>query len=220
MTQPLMEHIGARRTGIHRGGIQQKYILDEQGRRLLLERYDGKTETTDDLMRYFAPRGIPRSKVKKWASALGLARKKEPLWTEREIAFLERHLHKKSLGDIARELGRTKVAVKLKAKRLGMNKTQEGYTMRGLCLALGCDHHKVEKWLSLGWLKGKRRQSERTMQQGGDMWLFTDKAIRQLIRNHPNEIDPRRMDWLWVVDLLAGGDNGIGAFMSEREISA
>ncbi|SRR6266704_1098453 len=213
MVQPLMtlEQVGAKRVGIHRGGIQQKYFLSDSQRRILLERYDGRTETIDELMHYFP--GYPRHVIRKWGRELGLARQKEPRWTEEDEAYLERNLHRKSLGDIAKHLGRTKTAVHLKAKRIGVNKTQEGYTMRGLCLGLGCDHHKVERWLDRGWIKGKRRQSERTEQQGGDMWLFTDSAIRDLVVNHPLEIDPRRCDWLWMVELLSGG---LGSLREEK----
>jgi hypothetical protein len=122
-----------------------------------------------------------------------------------------------SLADIAKYLHRTKTAVKLKAKRLGVSKgTQEGYTLGGLCLALGCDHHKVQKWIERGWLTGRRRKSERTTSQGGDMWLFVDKDIRKFVIAHPNEIDQRRVDFLWLVDLLAGNNNhGIGSLSRE-----
>jgi hypothetical protein len=34
------------------------------------------------------------------------------------------------------------------------------------------------------------------------MWRFTDRAIFELVRDHPNAIDPRRVAWLWLVDIL------------------
>lgn len=216
MTQALMplELVGAKRTGKHAGGHPQKYVLDKPGRRLILARYDGTSKVIDELMQHFP--GYPRYIIKKWGRELGLARQKEPRWTEHEITYLEHNLYKKRLGDIAKHLRRTETAVRLKAKRLGMNKTQEGYTMRGLCLGLGIDHHKVEKWLANGWIKARRRGSDRTPEQGGDIWYFSDKAIKDFIRHHPEEIDPRRADWLWLVDILVGGDyGGIGALGSE-----
>lgn len=200
----MFEEIGT----YHRGGISQKYILSDQQRRILLECYDGRTETINDLMCYFP--GVPRWAVRRWAARMGLARQREPRWMPEDEIYLERTLHKKSLRDIAKHLGRTKTAVKLKAKRLGLNKTQEGYTMRGLCMGLGCDHHAVGRWLAKGWLKGQRRQTERLSVQGGDTWLFTDQAIRAFITNHPQEIDPRRFDWLWVLDILLSNQHGLG----------
>lgn len=208
------EQVGQRRTGPHTGGVPQKWVLDEHSRRLLMAKYDGSSAVIDELEQQL---NKPRWIIKKWASQLGLARQKEPFWTEEDEAYLERNLHRKSIADIAKHLGRTKTAVKLKAKRLGVNKTlQEGYTMRGLCLGLGCDHHKVEKWLERGWIKGRRRKTERAEVQG-DVWLFTDKNIRDFVISHPNEIDHRRIDWLWMVDLLAGGDYyGLGTLAAEN----
>lgn len=204
MSQALttLAEVGTRRTGQHKGGIPQKWVLDAPGRQLILARYDGRTATIDELARRL---GVPRYVVKRWGRELGLARQKEARWTPDEDSYLEEHLHRLSLAAIATHLGRTKNAVTLRAQRhLGISKGYEGYTLCGLCAALGCDHHKVERWLRAGWLRGTRRQSERTPQQGGDMWLFTDGAVRAFVREHPQEVDPRRADWVWLVDVLTG----------------
>lgn len=142
---------------------------------------------------------VPRWVVKRWAQKLGLARQKEPPWTDSEMEYLQKWLHRISIAKIAKHLGRTQTAVKLKAKRLGLRKSDDGYTLRALCQGLGCDHHKVEQWVGLGWLKGNRRETERTH----DMWHFNDADIRNFIFNHPLEIDPRRADWLWLVAILS-----------------
>jgi hypothetical protein len=203
-----LEQVGAKRTGIHKGGMPQKYVLDEPGRRLILALYDGTTQRIDELQRRL---GVPRWQVRKWGRDLGLARQKEPPWTEEEVQYLEGFLHKVSLGDIAKHLGRTKTAVRLKAKRLGINKCyQEGYTMHGLCLGLGCNHHQAKRWLESGWLKGTRRKTERVEPQGGDVWLFTDPAIREFVRRHPEEIDLRRVEKHWFLDVIMGGHYGAG----------
>jgi hypothetical protein len=91
-------------------------------------------------------------------------------------------------------------------------RTGEGYTMRGLCLGLGVDHRAVTRWIEAGWLKGTRRQSERATR---DIWYFSDQAIRVLVREHPSEIDPRRVDWLWLVDVLLDCGN-LAAHPAER----
>lgn len=216
MAQPLMalDQIGSKRTGSNAGGIRQKYFLDEPGRHLIRAKYDGRTETIDELAMRL---NVPRWTVKKWGRELGLARQREPRWTQEDEDYLRRNLHRSSLGDIARKLKRTKTAVKLKAKRLSVNKTlQEGYTMRGLCLGLGCDHKQVERWLANGWLKGRHRHTERTQVQG-DVWYFSDEAIRKFILHHPREIDQRRFDWLWVLDILAGGLGELDTEYGERE---
>lgn len=195
-----MPTVGMRRDGRHAGGIKQRYFLDEPGRRLILALYDGRTETIDDLARRLH---VPRWKVKRWAILLGLVRpnpKAKP-WTREEDEYLETNMCRMSLAAIGKHLGRTAVGVKVRAKRIGVNKSGEGYTMRRLCDCLGVDHHKVAKWIEAGWLRGHRRHTER---EDNDMWLFTDNAIRHLIIKHPLEIDPRRADWLWLVDILVG----------------
>lgn len=197
---PTFPQAGARQSGSRPGGVPKKYVLDEPGRRLLLARYDGKTSTITELVNHFK---VPRWVVLRWAGDLGLARQKEPPWSKQDIRYLETWLHRKSIAKIAAHLGRTQIAVRLKAKRLGIRKSSEGYTMVALCLGLGCDHHKVQKWIANGWLKGARRETERTREQGGDFWCFSDAAIRRLIVEHPTEIDPRRADWVWVVALLS-----------------
>ena len=199
--QALMtiDEIGQRRVGAHRGGIAQKWTLDTPRRRLILARYDGRSETITELADCLQ---VPRYVVKKWGRQLGLARQKEARWTDEELDYLEHAHGRVGTAQIARHLGRTQTAVKLKMKRLGLRKSGEGYTMRGLCAGLGCDHHKALKWIENGWLRGARRHSERLDVQGGDMWYFSDAAIRDLVRNHPTEVDQRRVEWIWLVDVL------------------
>lgn len=191
-----------RRTGSRRGGRQQRYFLDEPRRQLILARYDGSEEIINELCQRLH---VPRWRLKRWAQELGLARvgTKQPNWTDEEIAYIEAQYHQRSIATIAKHLNRTITGVQLKAKRLGINKSGEGYTQRGLAAALGVDDHKIARWRREGWLKGHQRQTERSDVQGGDMWLYTDKHVRKFIIEHPAEIDPRRVDWIWVVDLLA-----------------
>lgn len=215
MVQPLMalDQIGSKRTGSNAGGRRQIYFLDEPGRRLIRAKYDGRTETIDELVERLK---VPRRVVMRWARDLGLTRRKEPPWTPEDEDYVQRYLHKTSITAIARHLGRTQAAVKSKAQRLGASKSAEGYTMNGLCLGLGCDEKTVKKWIARGWLRGQRRKTERTEGQG-DIWYFSDAAIRELVRRHPEEIDPRRADWLWLVDVLLGGLGPLPGDKSESE---
>ena len=113
---------------------------------------------------------------------------------------------------MAKHLGRTKKAVKLKANRLSLSLVRtSGYTMSDVRLALGCDTKTVQKWIERGWLVGKRQGPN------SHNWRFTNQNVRDFIIAHPNEIDHRRMDWLWMVDLLVGGnDYGLGSLAEER----
>ena len=189
------DEVGAR---LKRGGKPQKYFLDGPRRRLFMEKYDGSTETINELQRLL---DVPRWVIHKWAAELGLTRQNEILWTPEEVKYLETNLYRTSVEKMAAHLGRTKVAVRVKAKRLGVNKClQEGYTLNGLRLALGCTHFQIEKWIKNGWLRGRRRNTEKPDR---DTWYFSDHAIRAFVFAHPNEINQHCVDWLWLIDVLS-----------------
>ena len=176
---------------------KKKYFFDEASDHLINECYDSRTETIDRLSQRL---GFPRWVIKRRAQTLGLARTKEKPWSEKEIAYLEANLHRLSLAVLARKLGRTVTAVALKAKRLGIKKSDEGYTVRSLAQAFGVDDHKVMRWVKLGILKASRRNSGRPH----DMYFIPDREVRRFICTYPTEFDLRKVDQVWFIDLLAG----------------
>jgi hypothetical protein len=167
--------VGSRRR--KRGGHQQKYFLSDEGRALILSRYDSQTETISWLTEQLSTpeNPLPRWQIRKWAQELGVARLKELPWSEKEIAYLRNSLRRTGLKKIAKALGRSETSVKIKAARLGIRKlvTGDGYTMRAICRGLNVDHHVIEHWLANGWFCGERRESRRHGRQRGDIWYFT-----------------------------------------------
>lgn len=146
---------------------------------------------------------MPRWAVNRRAVALGLSQPKDRPWTAQEEAYLEGNFHHVSVKALARRLGRSPTAVKLKAKRLGLRKYDEGYTACSLAEALGVDPHWVLARIRSGKLRASHRHTERTAQQGGDGWLITDEALLEFLREHPYDIDLRKVDSLWFMDLIA-----------------
>lgn len=147
--------------------------------------------------------GMPRWAVNRRAVALGLSRPKDRPWTAQEEAYLEGNFHHVSVKALASRLGRSPTAVKLKAKRLGLRKYDEGYTACSLAEALGVDPHWVLARIRSGKLRASHRRTERVPQQGGDSWLITDEAVVEFLREHPYDIDLRKVDSLWFMDLIA-----------------
>lgn len=145
---------------------------------------------------------VPRWAVNRRAAALGLSRPKDRPWSPQDEAYLEGNLHHTSVKTLARTLGRSPTAVKLKAKRLGLRKYGEGYTAISLAQALGVDPHWVLARIRSGKLQASHRHTERTSQQGGDSWLITDEAVVKFLRDHPYDIDLRKVDSLWFMDLV------------------
>jgi hypothetical protein len=176
----------------------KKYFFDQFSARLIREHYDSRTETINWLSDKL---GFPRWVIKKRAQILGVARtgERKP-WSEREIAYLEANLSRLSLAVLAKKLERSLTAVALKAKRLGIKKSDEGYTARSLAQAFGVDDHKVVRWVRLGLLKASRRNSGRPR----DMYLITDNEVRRFVCTYPTEFDLRRVDQVWFIDLLGG----------------
>lgn len=210
MPRKPIDQVGARRA--FPGGVRQKYILDEPGRRLVIALYDGSSERIDELQRRL---GVPRYVILRWASQLGVTRRSQDhWWTPKEIEYLKRHFQRDKAEDIAKHLGCTVMSVRHKAHRLGLSQPRdEGYTLTALCEGLGCHYTKAKRWCDQGWLKGERRANHGST----DPWTFTPKQIRDFIIAHPEEIDLRRVEKLWFIDILAGGRVGIGALDDQRD---
>lgn len=179
------------------------------------KRYFWTPEEDEELRRHYKPwikgkaqqianrLNVPRWVVNRRASRLGLSRVKEKPWTADDDEYLGRQYHSVPVRNLARYLGRTVVAVKLRAKRLGYRKKGEGYTAHSLAVALGEDSHWVTARIHEGKLTAGRRGTERTAGQGGDYYYITDAAIVEMVRRFPYEIDLRKVDRLWFMDLMA-----------------
>ncbi len=203
--KPLMpvEKVGARRE--FGGGKPQKYFLDDRGRRLIMDLYDGTKERLNMLQRHLP--GIPRPVICRWAMQLGKVHPRDR-WTKEEEKFLRHNIRTMPMYKIADHLGKDSKTIARKATFLGLYKKgmEDGYSLNALGEALGVyDDAKMQRWIRNGWLKGKKVTTEINQKS----WYFTDKDIRAFIIAHPDEVDPRRFDWLWVIDVLMG-DRGIG----------
>lgn len=204
-----MSETGAKRRDNHSGGRRQKYILDEPGRKLLQAVYANPAYgSVGESIDYLQERlGFPREIITDYAQQMGLCHTRDNYWTPEEIAYLQEYYQKPSgkrasIKNIAKHLGRTEAAVRLKAKRMKFRRTQgDTYTVHALADALGCDWHKVERWINNGWLPAtvdKSRENGQRAIKPGD--------IRQFIIAYPQEIDHRRADWLWLLDILVGSE--------------
>ena len=145
---------------------------------------------------------LPRWSINRRARELGLSRLKEPPWTPKDTAYLGQHYHKMPIKAVARKLGRTPVAVNLKAKRLGYRKHGEGYSLNTLAQALGVDPHWVRNKVTQGTLQASCRNTNRTPQQGGDSYLITDTDVATFVKDHTFDIDLGKVDRLWFLDVV------------------
>lgn len=177
---------------------RKKFFWTAEQDELIRKRYDSRTETITELARIF---NVPRWAVRRRAGMLGVSRVKERPWSPEGVAFLEAHYSKKSVIWLSKKLHRSATAILMKKRRLGLRKTDDGYTLRMVCEGFGVDHHKVGRWIEQGWLKSRGRGIERPQ---GDYRFFTDEALRRFVRRHPDQIDLKRVEKIWFIDLLAG----------------
>lgn len=189
---------------------RRKYFLSPEEIQVIQRYYDGTTDRIDQIVRTLGEK-YPRWHIRKIAAGMGLARCKEPHWTEREMEYLHENYPKhgyvalrNGLRRINGGVTRSRTAIVLKAKRIRINKRSDGFTMRMVEDMLGADHHKIEKWVERGWLRDGRKGTERTAAQGGDMRHFEAKDLREFVIRHWEEIDLRRVERFNFIYLVAG----------------
>ena len=153
--------------------------------------------------------GVPHWALKKRARELGLARTKELFWNERELEILARNawmsderirLRLKAAG-----YSRTVTGIHLKLKRMRFKNDASFYSAYSLAQALGIDPHVVTRWIKSGHLKARFRGTARTPQQNGDSYLIQEKDVRRFILEHPTDVDLRKVEQLWFLDVITNG---------------
>lgn len=155
----------------------------------------------------------PRWVITRYAIKQGLIAKqpKEPNWSEPELKILEHfsHLHPKRIQLRLKKAGfnRSEIGIVLKRKRMRFLQNLSGMSSRSAAQCLGVDDHFILRAIRTGKLKAKKRGTERIEAQGGDMWFIKEKYLRDYILENLNEIDIRKVDKFYFVDLLANGNN-------------
>ena len=190
---------------------KRKYVFTDQIDQRIREIYQNHPGAkTRPGIRLLAKRvGMPHWALKKRAGELGLARAKEQPWSEPELGILARYAwmtdERIRLKLKAAGYARTVTGIHLKLKRMRFKHDLSFYSANGLAQALGIDNHTVARWIRAGHLKAKHRGTERTDHQGGDTYLIHEKDVRRFILEHPTDIDLRKVDQLWFLDVITNG---------------
>jgi hypothetical protein len=187
----------------------QRYHISSQAHDEIFRTYMSGTGAGEvaDIAKKFR---LPRWRVSRYALHQGWVQKqkKEPVWSDRELEILERwaHLTPERIKIRLKSAGFTRslTGIILKRKRMRMLSNLRGQSATSLAMCLGEDSHFVTRAIKEGRLKAKRRGTARTANQGGDMWFITDHSVREYIIENVNEIDLRKVDKYWFVDIVAG----------------
>ena len=148
--------------------------------------------------------GMPRWYIKRQAARLGLTMHmdRKP-WTRAEMDILDKLVGHATSATIAKRLRRPESSVVNKLKRMGTSRrVRDGYTMRELELCLGEDHRKIMARIKRGWLQDLLQGTRRHHGNGNDIHRIREKAILNLIRNCPQEINLGKVDQTWFLDLV------------------
>ena len=166
---------------------------------------------------------IPRWKISSRAAELGVRniRKKEANWSEDELKLLARqaHKHPEVIQRRLKKAGyhRSVQGIVLKRCRMHLLQGLEFETACSLAGCLGIDEQGVIRYIRKGMLKAKRRGTKRTWRQGGDQYLIRPSNIRKFIIENVSFLDFRKIDKFWLVELLAGGETGLGPMKDSKE---
>lgn len=155
--------------------------------------------------------------VTKRAMELGLVKGRKTYggsrWQEGENKIILENAHltvatiQKKLHDKFPFSNRTQGAIFGQLNRLRAQYGKEGYNLNELSAHLHLSDKTILRLTAQGILKGICRDSERTEGQG-DLWHFTDKAVRDFILEYPDEVDIGVMNKYWLLDLVSGGKLG------------
>jgi hypothetical protein len=201
--------IGVRRAGPKGAVPRQRWQASEAIDRLIARFYPAATNK-GDVTKLAKNCGRPTWWVRKRAVRLGLAipRFRELPWSEAEKAIVAEQAGHASDAAIVRQLKRagfmrSEVAVSVMAKRLGASRIDpDRYSATGLGNVLGVDAKTVTRWIDKGWLKAKPRGTARVAVQGGDEWEIRRTDIARFIVDNVAAVDFRKLDKVWLVDLL------------------
>lgn len=163
----------------------------EDEREFLRLGYKGTIQSLKDLAKEF---GLSDSSIRGQLSRMGLI-KLEGRWSQEEQEFLEENFARLPLTTLSKKLHRGVNAVAAKAYRLEVSRrVRDGFfTMRDVSRILGVD----ERWI------------ERRIRNGFEIDMhppkrISEEALRDFIRRYPEELTGHNVDFVMLVDILAG----------------
>lgn len=192
---------------------KKKYVsndfIDQRLRALYRESPDRKRNSGQSVKKLAAQIRWPVWALRVRARQLGIARTKDRPWCERELNILQRfawmcpsriQMKLKAAG-----FHRTQTAIDIKLDRTYARRNTPFFTATSLAGLFGVDGHVVTRWIKLGYLAASRRGTDRHEGNGGDMFQIHEKEVYKFVLARPTEIDIRKVDQMWFLDLVTEG---------------
>jgi len=174
-------------------GLVAPVVWSERETALLRRHYRGGDSASIDALAELT--GKARHQVRAKARALGLAAKKAPDWTDADTERLDAMWGRLPDATVAKRLGRTVAACKIRATR-ALHRARkdgiDGWTGRGVARLMGVDEHKVTRqWVANGWLKATRAPF---VAGSGRVRVIGEPALLKFLRTYPHEYDRTRIN--------------------------
>lgn len=185
--------------------INQHYWTDKD-RALLRQEYnpDAHKDSLTGLATHFS---ASEEAVRHELTRMGVIQPTRKFWEGTTKEDLEYLLANHNIDEVAQKLHRTKTAVIVKAKKLGISiNVRDGwYTEEEAAEILGMDAGTLRHRIMDGIIDAKPRNSDRPPRQGKSApWCITQKNIREYVRRHPEDLDGRKVNFVVLVDILVG----------------
>ncbi len=159
-------------------------------------------KSTGAVRRLAARLGFPLRVVSRRAERLGVSRIVVERWSDEETAVVRRNAHLSPIVIVRklRKAGyrRTLCAVvnKIQAGRI----RREGYSAEELAELMHVNARTISRWIESGKLKAQRVEKSNAAE--GFYWFIRPRVLRRFLIEHLGEVEIRRCDKYWLVDLL------------------
>jgi len=188
------------------GKAYEKYVVPEEWIPVIRRTYQKGTGNGE--IRDLAKRmNIPRTKLTNIARANGWLPRRcgmaERYWSEAEDRIVERTGHmapitvQRRLKDAGHH--RTVAAIEIRRTKLRAVQNRKGMTALALSECLGIDCHSITNAIRKGRIPAKKRPGYKGETAG---WFIRSKDVKNYIVDYLPQIDFRKIDKYWLVDLL------------------
>lgn len=132
---------------------------------------------------------------------------KRRLWSLESERKLEELLSNYTIDQVAEKLHRTRIAIIVKSKKLGISRNvRDGwYTEQEVASILGMDPKSVRRRILAGSLVAVPHNSDKLPRKGKSApWHISKENLVRYIRRCPEDLQGRDVDMVLIVDILVG----------------
>lgn len=152
--------------------------------------------------------GATKDSVRQRLTRLGLLKLTIVKWTPEEERFLEENYTRLSPIVISRRLHKSPNSVVAKAHRLGVtSRVRDGwFTLGEVARILGVDPGWIQRRLHNGFRfeMEPHNPGKLPAKSSYSPWHISEESLRDFIRRYPEELTGRNVDFVMLVDILAG----------------